>query len=581
MIRQDNTFLSLLPSRRLTLMMALMTALYTMAQDKVEILLSQFDKQPATSVANQFFSELEKADFTGQTIAFTEGTPADSLQQQVWYWAAEWLYDQQQYEKAEQYALKALKKYHPQNPELADCQNVLACIYVRLSDIKQAADYARQSVEIKMRGGNDDDISSSLNTLAGIYMAGYQAKEAEQIILQAMDHANRADNPGRKAIILGMASEIYHTLGDDSKALPYAEEAIKIEEQLGRQVKLPIRLSQKGSVLLGLHRYKEAEAIYRQILPQFKEMGDYHSYAIALNRLGMSLLCQNRQQEAIPYYRQAADFFSKMGDLYNEIHAHRGLYESYWKLNPDSAKIELDLFDLLKDSLYIHTTAEALSRYNAEFGNDVLLQENEEVRQSHQRTILISIAVILLLIAAGWWYVRRQHLREKQHIEALMHEIELLKRESTEREAQPQTSSESIAQSQSVSPASMSEPSTTPSAEEKPVEDSTNEDRLFLMRVIEVVNEGMESRQIGVDQIASALNMTAQTFRRRLYSAAGETPKAFVSAIQMEKAGRMLKVQPDMPILDVAYKCGFEEASSFTHTFKRIYGLTPSQYRNE
>ena len=162
-----------------------------------------------------------------------------------------------------------------------------------------------------------------------------------------------------------------------------------------------------------------------------------------------------------------------------------------------------------------------------------------------------------------------------------MHEIELLKRESTEREAQPQTSSESIAQSQSVSPASMSEPSVTPSAEEKPEEVSSNEDRLFLMRVIEVVNEGMENHQIGVDQIASALNMTAQTFRRRLYSAAGETPKAFVSAIQMEKAGRMLKVQPDMPILDVAYKCGFEEASSFTHTFKRIYGLTPSQYRNE
>ena len=62
-----------------------------------------------------------------------------------------------------------------------------------------------------MRGGNDDDISSSLNTLAGIYMAGYQAKEAEHIILQAIDHANRADNPGRKAIILGMASEIYHS----------------------------------------------------------------------------------------------------------------------------------------------------------------------------------------------------------------------------------------------------------------------------------------------------------------------------------------------------------------------------------
>ena len=75
--------------------------------------------------------------------------------------------------------------------------------------------------------------------------------------------------------------------------------------------------------------------------------------------------------------------------------------------------------------------------------------------------------------------------------------------------------------------------------------------------------------------------MSVQTFRRRLMSAAGESPKAFISAIQMEKAGKLLTEHPDMPIVDVAFKCGFEEASSFTHTFKRIYGITPSQYREK
>lgn len=146
-------------------------------------------------------------------------------------------------------------------------------------------------------------------------------------------------------------------MSNDQKALSYAEEAIKIEKKLGRQPKLAIRLSQKGSALLGLHRYKEAEEIYRQVVPELKEMGNYHSYAIALNQLGMSLIGQERYREAIPYYQEAASLFSKMGDLYNEIHSHRGLYESYWKLNPDSAKIELDYFDLLKDSLYKQSTA--------------------------------------------------------------------------------------------------------------------------------------------------------------------------------------------------------------------------------
>lgn len=527
------------------------------AQD-VESALAKFDKQPVAATANAFFDALLKEEFIDEKTTFPASASADSLRQQVWFWAAEWLYEQGKYKEAEQYALEALKKYHPSNPERADCLNTLGCIYVRLSDFKQAANYSRQSVEVDLKGGDDDRISSSMNTLAGILMAGYQAKEAEPVILQALEHANKVDNPGRKAILLGMASEIYHTLGDDSKALPYAEEAIKIEEQLGRKPKLTIRLSQKGSALLGLHRYQEAETLYRQIIPDLKEMGDYHSYAIALNRLGMSLLCQKRQAEAIPYYKEAAGLFSKMGDLYNEIHAHRGLYESYWDINPDSAKIELDYFDLLKDSLYTHATADALSRYNAEFGNDQLMQENQEVRSAHKRTIIIAIVALLLVVLASWLIIRRMRQRERERIEALMKEIELLKAESKHEDEQRE---EDIAEADS-SEVSVESP-----------------DRLFLKRVIEVVNEGLADKQWSVEVVASKLNMSVQTFRRRLMSAAGESPKAFISAIQMEKAGKLLTEQPDMPIVDVAFKCGFDEASSFTHTFKRIYGITPTQYR--
>lgn len=542
--------------KRLIVWLFASMSLVAQAQD-VEGALAKFNNQPTATLANQFFNTLLLAEFIDESTNFTASASTDSLQQQVWFWAAEWLYDQGKFKEAEKYALDALPKYHPSNPEKADCLNTLGCIYVRLSDFKQAANYARQSVEIELKGGDHDRISSSMNTLAGIYMAGYQAKEAEQIILQALDHANQVDNPGRKAIILGMASEIYHTLGDDQKALPYAEEAIKIEQQLGRKPKLTIRLSQKGSALLGLHRYQEAEELYRQILPDFKEMGDYHSYAIALNRLGMSLLCQKHPAEAIPYYKEAATLFSKMGDLYNELHSHRGLYESYWSINPDSAKIELDYFDLLKDSLYTHATADALARYNAEFGNDQLSQENKEVRSAHRLTIIIAIIVLLLVVVGAWLVVRRVREREKQRIEVLMREIELLRKSAETQTTEAGESAEAEEAEPQVS----------------------NEDRQFLMQVIEYVNEGFATRQWSVEVIAQKMNMSVQTFRRRLMAAAGESPKAFISAIQMEKAGKLLTEQPDMPIVDVAFKCGFDEASSFAHTFKRIYGQTPSQYR--
>ena len=537
---------------------ALFFCIGSMSAGTVEDRLAKFDKDMSVANANAFFDALNAEQFTDEAILFKSGTPEDSLRQQVWYWAAEWLYDQQQYEQAAVYGQKALPLFHYENDDRAGCLNILGCIFVRMGDVKQAADYAKKCLAIDMKSGDHDRISSSMNTVAGIYMAGYQAKEAEQYILQALEHAEKAGNPARKAVILGMASEIYHTLGDDQKALPYAEQAYRIDSTLNRQPQAVIRQSQCASALLGLHRYQEAEGILRKVVPALREIGDAHSYAIALNRLGMSLLCQKREREAIPYYQEAAALFSKMGDLYNEIHSHRGLYESYWTINPDSAKKELDYFDLLKDSLYTHATADALSRYNAEFGNDQLQQENEEVRSAYQRTIIIAIVVLLIVIALAWLIVYNTRLREKRRIEALMQEISLLRTKMVQ--TTPQTTSEE-------------------KGTEVPAISESNEGRLFLMRVIDVVNDGFADRQWSVEVIASKLNMSVQTFRRRLMATAGESPKAFISAIQMEKAGKLLTEHPDMPIVDVAFKCGFDEASSFTHTFKRIYGLTPSQYR--
>lgn len=521
----------------------------------VEERLADFDKEMSVENANEFFEALDVEQFTVETIQFKNGTPKDSLCQQVWYWAAEWLYDQHQYEQAARYGKKALPLFRYGNDDRAGCLNILSCIYVRMGDVKQAADYAKQCLAIDMKSGDDDRISSSMNTVAGIYMAGYQSKEAEQYILQALQHTEKAKNPARKAVILGMASEIYHTLQDDQKALSYAEQAYRIDSALNRQPQVSIRQSQRASALLGLHRYQEAEGILRQILPVMRQTGDIHSYAIALNRMGMSLFSQKREREAIPYYREAAGLFSKMGDLYNEIHAHRGLYESYWTINPDSAKIELDLFDKLKDSLYTNATADALSRYNAEFGNDQLQQENDEARLKHRYLISVIIVILLLCAIAAWYTVRQMRLRQQQTQE-LIKEIERLKAE-------------------------MSEKTVEEGAETKYTSVVPDEDRLFLMRVIEVVNEGMIDGRLGVEHISSELNMSVQTFRRRLQSVAGETPKAFISAIQMEKADKLLRENPEIPVLQVASLCGFEEASSFTHTFKRVYGVSPKEYRSK
>lgn len=525
--------------------------------------LQQFDQAKggaALSLANQLMRQFSENEITEQLIQFAPTTPLDSLHQQVWYWAGEHYYALAKYPQAITYAQKALPLFAEGTQ--ADCLNLLALSHFRMSDYENAAKYAKECYRLDEQTGDPDIMSSSLNTLAGIYIGANQPKEAEKYILKALELAKQANNPARQAVLHGMASEVYHAQGKDDKALEHIDVACNLEKELEREDKLNVRLTQKASVLLGLHRWQEAQQILAGVIPALKQLGDKHSLGIACNKMGMALLSQDRDAEAVPYYRQAAAIFSEMGDLGNELHSHRGLYEALWNINPDSAKIELDYFDLLKDSLYSVATAESLARFNAEMDNDWLQRENESLLGANRRNIIIGLLLIVLLLLATWLLINHLRRRHQQQMQALIREVELLREVN-----QPVQAQVAVDEHEPVEP---TEEADTPS----------DEDRAFLMRVIEAVYDGMPQGDFGVDTIASQVNMSVSTFRRRLLAVTGKSPKAYIQAIQMERAIQLLD-DPEQSVAQIAQLCGFSETSNFSHTFKRVYGCTPSQYRNK
>ncbi len=534
-------------------------------QHSIEKALDDYNRAPSVETANRFFALLDQEEFTEEKIRFSTHVPPDSVRQQVWYWASEWFYDKQDYTQSKDYGLKALKLYHGASNSKADCLNLLGCIYVRLGDFKNAAAYAKQCLNIDMASGDHDRISSSMNTLAGIYMAAHQADEAEKLIVQAINHADLANNPARKAVLLGMASEIYHALTQEEKALDYAQQAYDLEQTLGRSLPAAYRLDQKASALMGLKRYEEAEKALREAIPVMREQGDLHSLAIAANHLGTCLIWQKRNDEAFPFFREAANLLVKMGDPVNEMYSRRGLCLSLWESDPDSARSELNRFNFLKDSLYTSESAEALARLNAEFGNDQLTMENEQVRNARTRDRIIAVALLLLLAVAAGWVIRRQRHRQQQHINKLVREIERLKAES-----------EAARAAMASSPADISDVEEALPDEPAPTIVGVTENE-FLTRVIDFVNDHLEQGDFGLENMADHFAMSVSTLRRRLQDATGVAPKSYIQAIQMQRACNLL--DSGLQIADVAMQCGFTEPGSFTRTFKRVLGLTPSQYR--
>ena len=134
------------------------------------------------------------------------------------------------------------------------------------------------------------------------------------------------------AVLQGMASEVYHALGNSEEALKYINEACTIEQKLGNERKLMVRLSQKASVLIGMHDYKGAEKLLNQVIPYLEKVGDKQSLAISCNKMGMALMGSGRDQEAVVYYRKAADIFANIGDRVKVMETRPLSKDKRWRL---------------------------------------------------------------------------------------------------------------------------------------------------------------------------------------------------------------------------------------------------------
>jgi AraC-like DNA-binding protein len=469
---------------------------------------------------------------------------------------ADSLYAVQQYQQALSCAQEALPLSKGTEIE-ADVLNLLAVINIRLSDYEKAAKYAKQCYSLDEKTGDPDVMSSSLNTLAAIYMGANQPKEAEKYVLKGIEMAEKANNPGRMAILQAMASEVYHAQGDDQKALPFIEKAYEIDKQSGNEPRAMVRLAQKASVLIGLHHYQEAEKTLKEVVPFLCQTPDRQSLGIALNKLGMALLSQHREQEAIPYYREAADIFQQLGDPYNEVHARRGLYESLWKENPDEAKLQLDRFNDLKDSIYNNVSADKLAKYNAEFGNDWLQIENHEQRQAKWWAIVAAVVAVVLAIAV-WLFMRYRHQKQirinaelSERIKELREKYDILNEQYDNVLA------------------------TNNHDEGEELNATDNE---FLSKTINVINELILTGQIDANHVAERLGLSLFQFRQRLAALTDETPQSFIQTIRMRRACYLLDNHPEMNISEVAMLCAYNDTPNFTRAFKRTFGITPTQY---
>lgn len=87
------------------------------------------------------------------------------------------------------------------------------------------------------------------------------------------------------------------------------------------------------------------------------------------------------------------------------------------------------------------------------------------------------------------------------------------------------------------------------------------------------------SVEISLKEVADMVGITPTYFSSLFKKVSGETFVSYRIHKRMEKARELLSI-PHMRTVDVAAEVGYEDYPHFTKTFKKISGVSPSEYRS-
>src|SRR5207245_10397332 len=83
---------------------------------------------------------------------------------------------------------------------------------------------------------------------------------------------------------------------------------------------------------------------------------------------------------------------------------------------------------------------------------------------------------------------------------------------------------------------------------------------------------------LGVEELARAAGLSRAHFSREFRRTFGESPHAYLLTRRLERAAALLRTT-DNSVAEICFSVGLQSVGSFTTSFTRTYGMSPTAYR--
>lgn len=104
-------------------------------------------------------------------------------------------------------------------------------------------------------------------------------------------------------------------------------------------------------------------------------------------------------------------------------------------------------------------------------------------------------------------------------------------------------------------------------------------DWTLLTRLLAAMQSRLDG-DLSLEALAAEAGVSRWQLQREFKAALGETPKAYVERVRLERGAFRMLVQ-DASLLQIALDCGFQTPETFARAFRRRHGQTPQAWRRE
>ena len=102
-------------------------------------------------------------------------------------------------------------------------------------------------------------------------------------------------------------------------------------------------------------------------------------------------------------------------------------------------------------------------------------------------------------------------------------------------------------------------------------------DKRFLQKAFEIINKNMADPGFGLEKLSELLSTSRSVLYRKIIAITGESPGELIRQIRLKKASQLIE-QKFGNISEISLEVGFSNPSQFTRSFRKLFGVSPSEY---